>query len=150
MTSAGQEHRFRYLTATPLWGHQQLWCHWECFFLFTYHTKCWGSHRASFLYCDKRQTCHQPHIETGWVPFYNLLQGTFHFALVTVSLMPSHQTLCTADCSWASTFKKFRMKRAGFNALCTDWIYKFPFLIFWSCVYKEPWACSTISYPWEL
>lgn len=48
------------------------------------------------------------------------MKGCFHFALAKVTLMLSFQNLSMADCSRVFTFEKFRVKKASFNALCSD------------------------------
>lgn len=59
--------------------------------------------------------------------------------------MPSCQNLSAANCSWTSMFKKFRINSAQLKALCGIWGCN-SVVIFWSCVFKEPWAYFTIPY----
>lgn len=70
-----------------------------------------GSHCTSPYFSEQIQIYPQAHINTGLGPIHNPVQGSFHLALVKVTLVPSCQNLSTADCSWASIFKKFRVKK---------------------------------------
>lgn len=68
----------------------------------------------------KAEMCPGPHIKT-W-------SGSFHLALAKVALVPSCQNLSTTDCSWVSTFKKLRVNRAWFKALCCNWWCNVPYV----------------------
>lgn len=81
-----------------------LLCSTEC-------AKCSGNHRTSFSSCEKAQTCTLPHIKTWSNYFLNLVQVSFHFALVKVVLVQTYQILSVADCSQVCTFTKLGINR---------------------------------------
>lgn len=129
MILEGQEHRFSNFTPTPLGGpssYNVIRAH-----ISLLHTpyQCSGS-PSDFIFFlwQKHKHALKCIVKQGQVLSIIHYKGLSIF-LVKFSLVPSCPNL-SADCFQASTYKKFRIKRAWFNALCGDRGYNSPLFIF--------------------